>query len=97
MKRIGLAVVMCASLALTGCTICKPESYGGYSAYGGRWERLDHYNGRVASKLSTPEVGRRTGGDPKLSDPLDQIRELQSPERNPRLERAAHGGDTYER
>lgn len=57
LRTACVAALACAS----GCAMCTSCDDDTYSAYGGRWERLDSCFGRVGSAF-TPEVGVEVGG-----------------------------------
>ncbi len=52
MKRFALLAVVAISSAASGCaSCCAPYDYA-YPTYGGKWERVDRFHGRVASAFN---------------------------------------------
>lgn len=67
MKRMlrfcsGVALIV----GLAGCAICQGPYDNTYSAYGGRWQRLDPANNRVGSVFA--DAGTRVSDDGTTAD-----------------------------
>ena len=58
MKRcFALAFLVVAGAAASGCAMCCSPYDDAYSAYGGKWQRADMYNGRVGSAFHPAQGG----------------------------------------
>ena len=61
MTRVTTTLLMVSLLVTSGCAICASPGDYDYSAYGGRWQRVDRSTGRVGSALDSagtqPESG----------------------------------------
>jgi hypothetical protein len=67
----------------TGCAMCITGDDETYAAYGGAWERLDPFYGRVGSAF-TPEVGMRVLPD-DYAEPFVQPGQPAAPEELPQV------------
>ena len=67
MKRcFALAFLVVAGAAASGCAMCCSPYDDAYSAYGGKWQRADMYNGRVGSAFHPAQAG--VGGGEVIYD-----------------------------
>ena len=78
-----LALAACLALAISGCTMCSSCDDDAYGAYGGLWQRVDRFHGRVGSAFT--DVGVEVLGD-EIVDPDDELAPPLEPTEAPRID-----------